>query len=294
MEKIHILLVRIGGMVMRALLLLLTLLFPFSITTAAESNITGNVKNIDLNLKEHEMAITFIGAVNGGAALIQGSNGENVLAYSGGNLTELEEWLSLYKIKDIKKLIISKEDSLSSNLDQLIEKYQVNEVIAPAKFTLWLNRHLSIDNQLVLTSWNEGSKMEILPEMMAEVQYSGTEQNEGLDFTLHFLKYRLLLMNSFSERAEQKLLTKNLGEINIFKVPNSAKDDTLSEKLIEHVNPEVSILFSGHASQNGEELVDDLYRAWSEVYFSKPDRTITIKFTQASYEVFTIPPEMDK
>lgn len=279
---------------MRVLFLLLTLFFQFNMAVLAETTVFENVENIDLNLKEHEMAVTFLGAEGGGATIIQGYNGQNALAYSGGDLFELENWLSLYKVKEINKLIITKEASLSSNLDVLIEKYHIKELIAPAKLALWLNKNVNSVNQLVLTSWQEGTKMILLPEITVEVQFAGTEKEEGLDFTLNFFKHRLFLMNSISDRAEQTLLSKKLGVVNVFKVPGNAKDDTISEQLIEHINPQVSILYAHQEHPEGEALVDDLYKAWSEVYFTKKGVTVTIKFTEANYEVFTIPPVGNK
>lgn len=278
---------------MRVLVLFFTLFFQFTVATGAETNKFGNVENIDLNLKEHEMAVTFLGEENGGATIIQSSSGENVLAYCGGNLSELEGWLSLYKVKEISKLIITKQDSISTNLEELIEKYHIKELITPSKLTFLLNKNISLEKQIIITSLNEGTKMELLPEIILVAQFAGSEQDEGLDFTLNFFKHRILLMNSISERAEQKLLSKNLGEINVFKVPSNAKDDTLSEQLIEHVNPQVSILYADQENRQGEELVDDLYKAWSEVYITNKHGAVTIKFTEVNYEVFTIPPQIN-
>lgn len=276
---------------MRVLLLIFTLLFQLTASAEAESDKFGNVENIDLNIKEHEMAVTFLGSQNGGSAIIQAYNGENALAFSGGNLLELEDWLALYKVKEISKLIMTKEVSLTSNLEELIEKYNIKELIAPSEMVFRINKNLHLENGIVLTSWQEGTRMVLLPEITAEVQFAGNEKDEGLDFTLNFYKHRIFFMNSFSDRAEQKLLGKKLGEVNVFKVPSTAKDDSLSEQLIEHVNPQVSILNADDEHQRGDELIDDLYEAWSEVYLTRKHGTVTIKFTESNYEVFTIPPD---
>ena len=49
-----------------------------------------------------------------------------------------------------------------------------------------------------------------------------------------------------------------LDDINIFKVPNWAKEDSLSEKLIQYLNPEISILFESENHQPDPEIINDL------------------------------------
>ncbi len=57
--------------------------------------------------------------------------------------------------------------------------------------------------------------------------------------------------------------------IHIFKVPNWAKEDSLSEKLIQYLNPEISILFESEDQQPDPDILNDLTDTWSEIYFTK-------------------------
>ncbi len=85
----------------------------------------------------------------------------------------------------------------------LIRKYHIKDLLTTRKIALQLNENHDIVNNIVVKYWDEGTKSPILPEVMAEVQFAGNENNEGLDFTLQFFKHRLFFMTSTSQRAEQ-------------------------------------------------------------------------------------------
>lgn len=282
---------------MRILLFLAAIFLQGTPIAIAASSMSVNVENIDLNIKDHEMAITFMGLSDGESTLIQGSNGENILVNVGGDKTapELDRLLSLYDVKEISKLILTKGiDDKYNQIKQLISKYHIKELIALPNTLTTLKGNLDFPKEFVVKSWEEGMKSELLPELTAEVQFAGGEKDEGLDFTLQFFKSRLFLLTSFSHRAEQRLLTKNLGDINVFKVPICPKEASLSEKLIHYINPQISILFAADVQYPDPDILDDLHESWSEVYFTQKHGTVTIKFTESNYEVFTIPIESNE
>jgi len=277
---------------MKILLFLAALFLQGTTIAMASPSISADVENIDLNLKNHEIAVTFLGLSDGEATLIQGSNGENILVNVGGDGTdaEIDRLLSLYDVKEIRQLILTKSKDLNyDRIKRLIFKYHIKQLIALPSTLTTLTENLDLTKGVVVKSWVEGTKTLLLPEMTAEVQFAGNEMDEGLDITLEFFIHRLFLMTSFSQRAEQRLLTKNLGDINIFKVPNSLTRASLSEQLIQFINPQISILFAADEQHPDPNMVDDLHQSWSEVYFTQKHGTVTIKFTESNYEVFTIP-----
>lgn len=279
------------------ILLFLTALFLQGTTMAiAAPSLSVNIENIDLNLKDHQMAITFMGLSDGAATLIQGTNGENVLVNVGGKGTvaELERLLSLYDVKEISQLILTKGKNDLNYVDdikQLILKYHIKQLIALPNTLPALTENLDLAKEIVVKTWEEGTKSLLFPELTAGVQYAGGEKDEGLDFTLEFFKSRLFLMTSFSHKAEQKLLTKNLRDITIFKVPNCPKEASLPEQLIQEMDPQISVIFTADGQHPNIDIVDDLLQTWSEVYYTQKHGTVTIKFTESNYEVFTIPLE---
>jgi len=276
---------------MRIFLMILALLIPSSMTVKAETTLPTEVEKIDVKLAEHQAAVTFLGLTTGEATLLQGPNGENTLINIGGSgdILELEGWLSLYKVKELSTMILTNntEELSIDKIDKLIYKYHIKEIIATPKVSAFLTKELS--HQIDITSWDEGTKKEILPEMFADVQYVGNQDHEGMDLMLRFFKHNVFLMTSYSQRAEQKFLSKNLEDIHVFKIPYHLTKDSLSDQLIQALNPQISILFGAEEEQLDQDLLRDLQGIWSEVYFTKKHGTVTIKFTESNYEIITIP-----
>ena len=278
-------------MCMRILLMILALLIPSSVAVRAETTLPTEVEKIDVKLAEHQAAVTFLGLTTGEATLVQGPNGENILINIGGQgeLSELEGWLSLYNVKELSTLILTNNGEKISieKIGKLWKKYNIKEIVTTPEVSSLLTREKS--NQIPITVWNEGTKKEILPEMFAYVQFLGNQKNEGMDLMLRFFKHNLFLMTSFSQRAEQELLAKNLEDIHVFKIPYTLTKDSLSDQLIQTLNPQISILFGAEEEQLDQDLLRDLQGIWSEVYFTKKHGTVTIKFTESNYEIITIP-----
>lgn len=276
---------------MRMLLILLNLFFAGTSIGYAQATTLDQIENIKLNIKDHEMAVTFLGLSEGEATLIQGPNAENILVNIGGRDTgaELEGWLDLYNVKRLKALILTNDmaEYSSHQIKKLASKYNIKEIITTTKMKGQLLNQLS--EEITVTNWNAGTKAAILPEVFAIVQYTGNEQNEGLDFMLEFFNHRIFLMSSYSERAEKALLEKKLENVNVFKLPHYAIEDTLSKSLIHSLNPEISVVFAAAGHQPNPAILNELHDTWSEIYYTKRHGTITIKFTETKYEVITIP-----
>lgn len=283
---------------MRTLLVILSLFIQTTLMVEASMPSSKNIENIDLNIKDHEVAVTFLGLSEGEATLIQGANDENILVNAGGKETvaELEGWLYLYDVKKISKLILTKNEQelTEKQFNRLISKYHIREIITTPELSGKIIKELSTTNKPAVVTWGASTKKRILPEMTAVVQFVGKDDNEGMDLTLEFFKHRIFLMTSFTSRAEETLMTKDLENINVFKIPKYAMKDALSEKLIEYLNPQISILFAPEEGRHDPDILVDLHESWSEIYSTKKHGTITIKFTDSNYEVITIPIEADE
>ncbi|MEH7012631.1 ATP-dependent DNA helicase [Neobacillus niacini] len=281
---------------MKRLLLVAAIFFQMTSIGSASSFEYGNVESIDLNLKDHEIAVTFFGLGDGEATLIQGSNGENILINTGGEETseELREMLKTYGVKEVSTLIITNRQNLFvDQLTQIISKYKVKQLMSTPEIANELANMAAPFTEVKVIPWQAGTTQVLFPDLSAEVLFAGRGENEGIDFMLQFFKHRLFLMTSSSHLVEENLLKKNLDDITIFKVPNWAKENSLSEKLIQYVNPQISILFESEQHQPDPDIIYDLQDTWSEVFFTKKHGTITIKFTENNYEVFTFPVEKE-
>nr|WP_263325931.1 hypothetical protein [Neobacillus sp. Marseille-Q6967] len=280
---------------MRVLIIVTALYFQMISMGYASSEPLVNVEKIDLNLKDRELAISFLGLSDGEATLIQGPNGENILVNAGGKGTagELQEILKLYGVNEIQTLIITnKNNLLPDQIQEVMAAYEIKKVITTAHLKDQLKTTQM--NQIEIGTWEEGVSESLFPGLSAEVLFAGSGEDEGLDFILQFFNHRLFLMTSFSQHVEEILLKKNLDNVNIFKVPNWAKENSLSEKLIQYVNPQISILFESEKHQPDPDIIHDLQDTWSEVFFTRKHGTVTIKFTETSYEVFTFPVEKEE
>jgi beta-lactamase superfamily II metal-dependent hydrolase len=175
---------------MRTLLLLLVIFFQTTVIAEASPSISSNIENIDLNIKDHEIAVTFLGLSAGESTLIQGPNGENILLNAGGKETEaeLEGWLYLYDVKEISKLILTNDEQVPAyqHINRLITKYSIKEIVTTPALKDELTKNLDLTSKAAVISWGEGTKETILPEMTAEVQFVGNKPNEGMDLTLQF------------------------------------------------------------------------------------------------------------
>jgi beta-lactamase superfamily II metal-dependent hydrolase len=281
---------------MKMLLLVAAIFFQLTSIGSASSFEYGNVESIDLNLKDHEIAVTFLGLDDGEATLIQGTNGENILVNTGGEETseEFSKILKTYGVKEVTTLIITNRENLFvDQLTQVIPKYNVKKLITTPEISNEIKNMSTPFTEVEVIPWNEGTTQILLPDLSAEVLFAGKGENEGIDFMLQFFKHRLFLMTSSSDYVEENLLKKPLDDVTIFKVPNGAKEDSLSEKLIQYVNPQISILFESEQHQPDPDIIYDLEDTWSEVFFTKKHGTITIKFTENNYEVFTFPVEKE-
>lgn len=278
---------------MKKILILFALTILMAVNFTSIPSFASKIEKINLNIKEHEMSVTFISLSEGEAILIQGPNSKNILVNTGGKDTEqeLEDWLSLYRVKEIDLLILTQNKSLYSlhQLSRLIDRYQIKKIAATPILAEKGIPAPDEERPISITAWTEGTKIEILPELMLTVLYAGKDQNEGLDFALDFSKHRIFLLTSLSPMAQETLLRKSLESVNIFKIPNVGKDDFISEKLIDSLNPEISILIASGKQDPNSKVLTNLQSIWSEAYSTKKHGTITIKFTDSKYELFTFP-----
>lgn len=246
------------------------------------------VEGVDLNLKRNEIAFTFLSLSDGEAALIQHGSGENVLINTGGINTspELERQLALFKVKRITKLIVTAPEGLE-NLKNVAEKYKVDEIVVGKRSQGGFG-FTNGKSSTKVSKWEQGAKYELLPEFTARVIYDGDGEDEGIDLSFQYFHHQLFYITSTSQGSEQKFLAEDLRKVNIVKIPNYAGKQSFSEMLIEHLDPQIAIIFKSKAVKPSPDLVEMLHEAWIDVYFTKQHGTVTIKLTDSNYDVITI------
>ncbi|EWG10873.1 ATP-dependent DNA helicase [Cytobacillus firmus] len=248
------------------------------------------VESIDLKLKSDELAFTFFSLSDGESALIHHGNDEKVLINTGGQGTEgeLKKLLDLYGVNQISAVILTDEQLYNkANLKWLIKNFGVREIIADESAVSELKSEKGISD-LDFHVWNQNTKQQLFPELHAEVLYEGSDLGEGMDISFTFDRHRILFMNSTSPEAKELLMGKVLSNVNIVKLPAFGGNGSISEEMIKHLDPQIAILFYRPSIKPDTDLFRLLNDAWVDVYFTRKHGTITIKFTDVNYELFTI------
>lgn len=246
------------------------------------------VEGVDLNLKRNELAFTFLSLSDGEAALIQHANGENILVNTGGKETiqELERLLALFHVKKLSALILSDTGNIH-NLEQVIQKYNVQKLVTGESGRQKL-ANLEAANNMEWIVWTQGNLYSLMPGLSAEVVHDGMEKNEGTDLSFQFSHHRIFYVSSSSHRSEQEFLAKDLKNVNIIKLPFYAAKGSFSDLLIQHLDPQLAIIFKSKTIKPDPDLLELLHEAWIDVYFTKEHGTVTIKLTDSNYDVITI------
>jgi beta-lactamase superfamily II metal-dependent hydrolase len=86
-------------------------------------------------------------------------------------------------------------------------------------------------------------------------------------------------------------MKKKLSNVNIVKLPAFGGNGSISEEMIKHLDPQIAILFYRPSIKHDSDLFRLLNDAWVDVYYTRKHGTVTIKFTDVNYELFTIFPD---
>ncbi|GAA0347865.1 hypothetical protein GCM10008967_42740 [Bacillus carboniphilus] len=256
--------------------------------------ITSNVESIDVNLRDQEIAFTFFSLSNGEATLLQHPNGENILINTGSNSSEkeLDHWLKLYGVKNISTILVTKDDpGFVGNLQHVINQYKARQVIVSNRLYEQLKGNPSFPKDVAIQWWDEGTKLELNPEVDLEVLYNGMGPNEGMDFVITFISHKFLFMSSFGSNSEENLLKKDLKDVNIVKMADYGGPQSMTKRLAKHLDPQVAILFNLDTITPSEYIFELLEEMWIDVYLTKEHGTITIKCTDETYEIIHIDPK---
>jgi competence protein ComEC len=271
------------------ILVLLVLFQSLLLSVFSGSEIPTEIEKVDLKLSSKELAITFLKLSSGEATLIQHGNGENVLINTGGPETqsELENLLKMYNVTLINSIIITKDDpEYQSNLEWLTKKYPTSKIVIGHLFS-----PPSFIPKERVTKWKKDSGQEIVPGLKAEVIYEGPSSDglQSYDLFIKLGRHYLLYMSTANISVETSLLTnEELSKVNIIKIPNFAQNDGSSQDFIEHIDPQVAIIFTKKNQNPSPDVMERLKETWIDTYMTKQFGNITIKANQNEYEVITI------
>lgn len=273
-------------------LILLIFLTLFNSDWTSE-NVRTNIEKINVKLSEDEIAITFLDLSNGEASLIHLPNGEFYLVNTGGNGTqkELKEYLEVYEVKKLKGIIITKQDTLyTSNIDWLIQQFSDVQIIQGAQ-------NKQEYSNINIVKWEHQKTYQLSSLLTAEVIHEehDNEKSLGMDILLRFGNHQVLFMTSANSKLEHEMLSnKELPVTNILKVAEFGHAKGSGEKFVNHVNPQIAIIFHKKGSLPSSDVLERLNSSWIDIYYTKQFGSVTIKCSQTDYEVFPISLKSDK
>jgi competence protein ComEC len=249
------------------------------------------VEDIDLNLREHEIAVTFLPLSNGEATLIQNSLGENILLNAGHRDTEVElkRLLSLYKVDKISTVILtSLEEEYVGNFNMLTEDYDVKQIITSKTiYEKVVEQQSGQQEKQDIEFWTQGTKQMLFNDLEAEVLFTSEAEAE-LDLSFTYKNERFLLLTSMTEASTDHLLTLDLSNVSIVKIPKFAREESISRRLLKHMDPELAVIFQAANTEPHEDILKLLQEMWLDVHYTKMHGILTIKMTPTNHEIISI------
>ncbi|MEK4029001.1 hypothetical protein MKZ02_10625 [Pseudobacillus sp. FSL P4-0506] len=247
----------------------------------------GEASIIHVRLEKEEFALSFLPLSDGEAAFLHTADGRHFLINTGykGTESEIFQYMNNFQIRKLAGLIVTeKKYWRRSFIEELMKKRKLKKV-----FTGWPLPANWRSRRIMHEQWQEGDQREISQGIRLSVLHSGTDKNEGLDFSIKHYDSRFLWMSSSSQLAEERLLAHSLKDSNIIKVPRFGQTNSLSHDLLSHIDPQTAVLFKRKEGYPDERLMEKLYQMWIDVYYTEQHGLLIIKFTKEGYELFSLP-----
>ena len=251
------------------------------------NDIPTDIEKVNLKLEEGEFAITFLDLSSGEVTLIQHSNGENILINTGGPNTEkeLKRILETYGISTIESIIITKVDpEYTSNFKWLTDHFKDVTIIAG-------HHSKSLLRYEEIQTWKKGDQKKLLPGLEVDVIQESPNQEStiGMDILFSFGEHKMLYMTSSNKMIEKSILNDyDLSSVNILKIGDFASSTGTSQRFLEHVDPQVAIIFQKKGALPSQDVIERLQETWIDIYFTKQFGNISLKCTNKDYEIITL------
>jgi competence protein ComEC len=267
----------------------LVICFIFSAGFSIDDDIPTDIEKVNLKLNQGEIAVTFLELSSGEAALIHHANGEHILVNTGGPGTEKEmiRLLRMYNVENIKGLILTKDDpEYTSNLKSILKHYQIDSI--------YIGEHsvtkLPFEKHTII-KWKKQDKKEILPGLSATVLHEAADVKGslGMDILFTFSKHQFLYMSSANFDVETELLKQpELSKVNILKVADFASDKGTSQPFLEHIDPQVAVIYRKKGVLPSQSVIERLNETWIDIYHIKQFGNISFKCSKDKFEIITI------
>ncbi|RNA69176.1 ComEC/Rec2 family competence protein [Alteribacter keqinensis] len=251
--------------------------------------------DVELNLRSGESAYTFFDLTHGEATLIENAKGEKTLIDTGHRLSqdELFERLGMYHVSDIDRIIITnKQAEYTGNLQEVIDRYDVKEVSIPKAMSEDLAPIL-FASDITVDPFETKDDLYVMEGVMAHVLFVETRPgiHEGASVLLFDNTDKKLLFMSVADYQVETFITENYNiKSTVLKVAEFASERGTSQKLLDEADPQVAVIFQNDDELPSPFVLERLQGTWIEIFQTSRTGTVSIKWNDEDYEIFTIRP----
>ena len=192
----------------------------------------------------------------------------------------------MYGISKIKSIIITKVDQeYTSNFKWLTDHFKETTII-----TGYHSQPL-LEGEKIQT-WKTGDQIKILPGLELNIIQESTNKDSsssGMDLLFSFGEHKLLYMTSSNKMIEKSILNEyDLSSVNILKIGDFASSTGTSQRFLEHVDPQVAVIFQKKGALPSQDVIERLQETWIDIYLTKQFGNISLKCTNKDYEIITL------
>lgn len=288
--------VRTGGFFMRKkwLMLLLPILMLLS-TNTVYANPSYDIKSIDLQLGDGEVAITFLNLPDGEATLIQNED-NSILINTGGreSKSELKKLLGIYNVKNLHTIFLTNDgQSYIGNLSWLVDKYHVKNIISSETIQTKLCQSTDENaSYCFLMEKLDKKKDEILPGLKVKLLSEAVDGR--LNLLLSFGQHHVVYLGYDDEKKEEQLSEQELPQATILKVSNFGEEPSINSNFLTKIDPQMAVIFHRKNHSPSENVLSKLQMEWMDLYQTSQIGCVTVKMSAKSYDVFTFLPKENK
>ncbi|BCB04503.1 hypothetical protein [Bacillus sp. KH172YL63] len=263
---------------------IITVMLTFFLTHATVLGM--KVPQVDLHITKEEYAISFLPVLHGEVAVIHLSSGGNYLINTGTikEKDQLYYYLKQLQIQNLKAIVITEKSEVHEDMiKELMKRYSVDELIIGKTLAPSISEGLSQQTRRL----EEGQTYTVSEGLVMNVLHEGSDEGEGLDFSITFFHHRFLWLSSQSAHGEEVLLTHSLKNVNIVKIPLHSKAENMSHRLLKHIDPQTAILYRSKEKLLNGDMLEAINEAWIDLYLTGQHGLIAVKFNRRNYEVLT-------
>ncbi|WP_349407545.1 hypothetical protein [Pseudalkalibacillus sp. SCS-8] len=261
----------------------------------------GNaIKELDLNLKADDIAISFLELDSGEAALIQDEKGHHVLLNTGSStsLSQFKHQLKIFNVKKIDALIITNAGKqYTGNLGWLVDEMEVGSIHTSELIADELMKEFELSRNKIkpLKQGDEWTVFHKLNVRLLTVETRSEYNEGGLVLLMEYGTHRFLYMGVSNMEIDRSLIQKGPLDISLLKIGGFGHYFGTSEELLNHIEPEVAVLFKRKGYIASDEVIDRLDEHWIEVLKPFEEGIVMVKWNKTAYEITQVPlfkPEM--